>query len=121
MDEEKYRIAVATSDGENIDLHFGRADSFDIYDADREGRVTFRERRENTPPCENGIHRDDRLLEAAETIRDCDFVLAARAGPGAQAALAQLGVDVDEIPGNVMDAIDRVLLFLEAQRIINGG
>ena len=96
MDEEKYRIAVATSDGENIDLHFGRADSFDIYDADREGRVTFRERRENTPPCENGIHRDDRLLEAAE-------------------------VDVYEIPGNVMDAIDRVLLFLEAQRIINGG
>ena len=29
-----YKIAVATSDGLNVDLHFGSAPSFDIYDVD---------------------------------------------------------------------------------------
>ena len=30
----RYKIAVATSDGVNVDLHFGSARSFDIYTVD---------------------------------------------------------------------------------------
>ncbi len=32
----KYRVAVATSDGENVNVHFGHAAAFDVYEVDEE-------------------------------------------------------------------------------------
>ena len=40
-----YKIAVATSDGVNVNLHFGGADSFSIYDVDEEGKFSLTEKR----------------------------------------------------------------------------
>ncbi|MBQ1833285.1 MAG: hypothetical protein II114_05890 [Treponema sp.] len=40
-----YKIAVATSDGENVDLHFGAADAFSIYEVSDEGKISFLEKR----------------------------------------------------------------------------
>lgn len=38
------RIAVATSDGKNVDLHFGKADRFQIYEL-QNGKFVFLEER----------------------------------------------------------------------------
>lgn len=38
------RIAVATSDGKNVDLHFGKADKFQIYEL-QNGKFVFLEER----------------------------------------------------------------------------
>ena len=32
----KYRVAVATNDGENVNVHFGHAAAFDVYEVDEE-------------------------------------------------------------------------------------
>lgn len=41
-----YKIAVASSDGVNVNLHFGAADAFSIYSVDDAGNFSFLEKRE---------------------------------------------------------------------------
>ena len=41
-----YKIAVASSDGVNIDLHFGAAENFLIFDVSDDGKFTLSEKRE---------------------------------------------------------------------------
>lgn len=41
-----YKIAVASSDGVNVDLHFGGADFFDIYQVSDDGNFKLAEKRQ---------------------------------------------------------------------------
>ena len=118
MAEKKYRIAAATADGRNVDVHFGRAENFAVYDADDQGGIHLAEYRKTRAPCQGGSHQDADLAAAAELLADCDYIIAAKAGPGAQAALAERGIQVCELPGDLLDAIDRLLLYLDSQEQI---
>ena len=51
-----YKIAVASSDGVNVNVHFGAAKSFLIYDVDDNGTFRFAEKRDydESSELENG-------------------------------------------------------------------
>ena len=48
-DKNLYKVAVASTDGKNIDVHYGKADKFFIYQIDDEAGFDFIEVR-NTKP-----------------------------------------------------------------------
>ena len=110
MDKEKYRIAVATSDGIVVNNHFGRARAFYIYEYEGE-EPDLLEVRKLPPVCETGEHDEARLKENVERLSDCTHLLASRIGDGARAVLEQYGINVYEIPGVISESIDKMIRF----------
>lgn len=84
------RIAVATRDGTRVDLHFGHAEAFAIYDIDADG----------PRPVETRVIADHALNEEEDTretiyrmIADCKILLVAKVGAAPQEALAAIGIE----------------------------
>lgn len=50
-EERIYKVAVASSDGIVVNQHFGRADTFFIYEVAGTGNYRFLETRTVTPVC----------------------------------------------------------------------
>ena len=96
------KIAVASSDGNQISPHFGRSAFFLVFDVE-DGKIVGREVRENTftaharGECggdgahahEHGMHSHASIVEA---LRDCNAVLCYGMGWRASEALSQGGV-----------------------------
>ena len=93
---EKYKVAVASSDGETVDSHFGHTENFLVFEVDEEsGKFEQIESRNVTAGCKGGECGNDTenekaspLEQVAESLKDTDYVLAARIGPHAQRLLA---------------------------------
>lgn len=95
------RIAVTTDDGKSVAGHFGRCDSFLIYDA-QEGQVAFVERRLNrhTPHArgecthheEGGGHAAHNHDSILEVVGDCQALIAGGMGWRAVAHLEERGI-----------------------------
>jgi lactoylglutathione lyase len=84
------RIAVATRDGTRVDLHFGHAEAFAIYDVGADG----------PRPVETRAIADHALNEEEDTretiyrmIADCRILLVAKVGAAPQEALAAIGIE----------------------------
>lgn len=80
VQSEKIRIAVASRSGELIDIHFGHAEEFYIYDYIGE-EVKFIEKRDVTKYC-TGKECDDtnKIDKIIKSIGDCKIVLSTRIG-----------------------------------------
>ena len=102
------KIAVATSDGKQVNGHFGRAPSFHIYELEQ-GRWEFREERENLPACAGHEHSDDALEWTADLIADCGGVIVQQVGSGAVDVL--LGRRI--MPFMLEGAVEEALLTLQ--------
>lgn len=101
------RVAVASSDGRVIDRHFGRADTFYIYDiADHD--VKFTEKRSGKPPCGGGFHYVDDMDAAIERISDCEMVIAVRIGGGAAEELRKHQIIPVNRQGDILDVLDEL-------------
>ena len=87
-----YRIAIATSDGKNVDLHFGSARRFAIYRVDGL-KYTLEEQREMPESAEekpqacgegcgsgHGCRGGGRHAEAAEMLSDCRSIVCEKIG-----------------------------------------
>lgn len=85
------QVAVASSDGVWVDLHFGHAHQFRIYTWNGT-TFTQSETRTLRPGCNGSGHDAARLDAAADTVADCHAVLASRIGPGAMDALLLRGL-----------------------------
>lgn len=88
-DLERPYVAVATSDGEAVDVHLGHAEKLLVYGNDN-GLVTLREAR-LTPPRGGG---SDRWKALAEVLSDVKVLIAAGAGDSPRTILAEYGIDV---------------------------
>lgn len=99
------KIAVASSDGETVNEHFGRAESFRIYRLHDSGHELL-EVRDNSPACSGGQHSDDALERAATTISDCRGVVAAQIGSGAIDVLITHRILAFTMGGSIVDALD---------------
>lgn len=99
------KIAVATSDGRNIDEHFGQAGVFNIYDVADDGTFQLLEERRITPHCPG----DPKVGPAADAtvaqLADVEAVFVNRIGPGASQSLAGRGIKAFSLAG----PIDRAL------------
>lgn len=107
-----YKIAVATSDGEKIDLHFGETEFFYIYEID-EKKIKFLQKRavlndsKENAAAGGGCCRE--MSAKVNTIKDCRGVLALKIGFNAQKMLSTLNISVfDDIDCSVQDAISSI-------------
>jgi len=100
------RVAVVSSDGKVINQHFGKAPCFLIFDVNC-GKIQFIEARETIPLCGSTDygHADDTLSRTISLIADCEAVLCARIGSGAEEELRKNGIKPIEAPHFIHDAL----------------
>ena len=98
------KVAVATSDGFEVNEHFGHAKFFRIYELG-ESEYTFLEVRDAVAVCQHQLgHDTTRFDKIIELLSDCDALLVQKIGEGAAAYLIQKNVRVFEVSGSI-DAV----------------
>lgn len=103
------RVAVVSSDGKVINQHFGKASRFLIFEVG-DGKIQFIEERKNTPLCgsaEDG-HADNALSRTITLISDCQAMLCARVGGGAEEGLRNSGIIPIEAPYFIHEALKNI-------------
>lgn len=119
MEEEQvepYLMALATSTGQDVDEHFGRASRFDVYRV-QYGYFAFIESRTVQPACQHPGHDDARLHEAVLCLSDCAAVVCAQIGPGAQAVVEGAGISCYELAAPVREAIKQVASYRRVESL----
>ena len=114
-----YRVAVASSDGETVNQHYGRAEKFFIYFVDDEEGYDVCEEREVPPVCMGGSHVKSAMDESVRRFADCRYVVASRIGAGAAQALTAAGIVGMELPGSIEEAIVKVWKYNRVQGLFN--
>jgi len=107
-----YRIAIASDDGEYVNQHFGKTDSFLIYEISDEG-VVFVEDREIK--ANSSSEKKEILL--AEQLRDCKAVFVTKIGMTASRYLYQQDIKSFQVDFS-LNHILNVLVKNERQKRI---
>ena len=112
----RLRVAVATSGGGRVNLHFGKAREFLIYEADGTGiRLLGPRRVENY--CLGGFGDDERLEGVIAALAGVDVLLVAKVGDCPRARLEQAGLRIDD--SHALDYIEPAIAacFSDFQRL----
>lgn len=107
LDTEKYKFAISSKSGINIDQHFGHATGFYIYSYDS-GTIRFLEKRNVDKYCtgsDDCNEHEDKISKTIKTIEDCDFVLALRAGFEPRQKLESKGIKLIEMYDSINKGI----------------
>ena len=119
--EQKYnafRVAVASTDGYEIDTHFGRATEFYVYQHFIDEWI-FIEKRTVKPVCNSGKHSIDAMHQNVEHFADCKYVAASKIGQGAMTALQSKGITAMSLPRDVNEALQKIYSYNEIQNLFN--
>jgi nitrogen fixation protein NifX len=74
-----YKIAIASSDGQTVDQHFGQAVNFLIYEVSN-GKIEFVEDRDVNAGIPANSTPDTRILQVINLLSDCKIVFASKIG-----------------------------------------
>ena len=110
-----YKVAVASTDGESVNQHYGRAEKFYIYTVDDEVGYDLFEERTVKPVCQDGANEKLKMEESAKQFTDCRYIVLAKLGSAAAAALAVNGITAMELPGSIDDAMLKVWKYNRMQ------
>lgn len=113
--DKKLQVAVATKSGMMVDMHFGHASEFYVYEYSN-GNTVFKEKRIVTKYC-NGPQdcddQEDRMESIIRTISDCNAIIAMRIGDAPKQKLTALGIrvytTVDGIEASIKNAVAGML------------
>ncbi|WP_407423812.1 NifB/NifX family molybdenum-iron cluster-binding protein [Methanobrevibacter sp.] len=97
------RIAIVSSDGENVDLHLGRGKSVYVYDYLDE--VSFVERRD-VEIAEDAKHQGGKVIKACS---DCDVLIAVQYGFKSKIKAEDAGIKLVMDEGPVCDVLKRYI------------
>src|SRR5512134_2535492 len=93
------KVAFATTDGINVDEHFGRAGSFAIYDLSQAGYQLLELRKfadgvdkAVTGTREQGVIHDERVQDKVDRLADCKIVFMTEIGGPSAARLVKKGI-----------------------------
>lgn len=89
------KIAVATKGHGQIDLHFGHADDFHVYEVDKEG-IRFVEKRTVEHYCQGGFGDEDKREVIIRALSDCTGLLVAKVGDGPKKRLQDAGIEASD-------------------------
>lgn len=110
----EYLIAFASSDGVNVDSHFGAAERFYTARLDTEKEdyelIGYTDVK---PSCHGGEHEVSGFAATLEALEGVSAIVAQRAGPGARKYIAEQGIAVYQIPLSIEQAL--CLLMEEKQ------
>jgi nitrogen fixation protein NifB len=103
----RYRLAVATSNGKNVDQHFGQTNEFYLYDYE-DGKITLTGK-QRTDPFLNGsmfgeVHRM-KIERMVTTLKGADIVLTSGFGDKAISEIMARGIHPFKKEGPIDDAI----------------
>lgn len=99
------RVAAASTDGRTVNLHFGEAQEFYIYDLGKDG-WRFVERRDIRRTLGHNPAEFDKVRLM---LGDCEAVLVSRIGPAAAEYLLVRGLRVFEAPYPVDAVLNRLV------------
>lgn len=103
------KIALASSDGININQHFGKAIFFRVYELDNSG-YKFIESRDAVAACQHArTHSSTDFDRVVELLSDCDAVLVSKIGEGAAAYIISKGLRVFEVSGSIDGVLNKLI------------
>jgi nitrogen fixation protein NifB len=109
----KFKTAIASSDMENVDTHFGRCRGFVIAEVDdADGSYRLSGTRPVTPPCPScGAlgESDDAMERIVASLSDCEYVITSRIGRWPDSLLFQSGIRSVMFGGPISDAMPLLL------------
>ena len=114
-----YKVAIASTDGETVNMHYGKATKFYIYSIDDEVGYDLVEERQVEPVCMEGSHEISKMEKSVLNFTDCRYLIVARLGSAASAALSAAGITPMELPGSIDDAILKVWKYNQIQNLFN--
>ena len=136
-----YKMAVATSDGVNIDLHFGQTEVFTIYQVNEDGSYQVAEKRKVGEHGARGDSDESDVGATAgcgsgngsgcgsgsgggggcgggrkkniiiETIEDCKAVLCAKCGAGTETELGKKRIASFVIEKRIDEALEKIISY----------
>lgn len=110
------RVAVASKGDDQINVHFGHADAFLIYDLDAQG-VQLVEARQVEHYCQGGHGDEDKREVIVRALADCAACFVARIGDGPKARLAEAGIEgIGDYPYGAIEPSLRAW-FLQRQTV----
>ena len=101
------RLAVVSSDGENVDLHPGRGKSIYVYDYDDE--LSFVERRD-IEIAEDAKHQGGKVIK---TCSDCDILIAVQYGFKSKIKAEDAGIKLVMDEGPIGEVLKRYIDHVE--------
>ncbi|WP_290766587.1 NifB/NifX family molybdenum-iron cluster-binding protein [Fibrobacter sp. UBA4297] len=109
----KYKVAIATNDGLYVNVHFGHAAAFDLYEVDEDsGKYEYIGIRQKPEHCDGTCgHREienSSMLSAAKNLEDVDYVLCEQIGPHAIQALARFDIRAFDVSLPIAEAIEKI-------------
>jgi len=104
------RLAVVSSDGENVDLHLGRGKSVFIYDYDDE--LAFVERRD-IEIADDAKHQGGKVIK---TCSDCDVLITVQYGFKSKIKAEDAGIKLVMDEGPVDEVLKRYIDHVEFMR-----
>ena len=132
-----YKIALASSDGVNVDEHFGAASSFLIYEVSDEGAFSLLERRAydggdeaaSSEGCEpapggcgtggcggqgNGCGQGAAVSAKVRLIEDCRSVVAAKIGFNVTKQLEKKAISGFDVDCTVQEALEKITKYFHS-------
>lgn len=97
------RLAVVSSDGENVDLHLGRGKSVYVYDYGDE--LEFVERRE-IEIADDAKHQGGKVIK---TCSDCDVLICVQYGFKSKIKAEDAGIKLVMDEGPIEDVVKRYI------------
>lgn len=97
------RLAVVSSDGENVDLHLGKGKSIFIYDYEDE--LAFVERRD-IEIVEDSKHQGGKVIK---TCSDCDVLIAVQYGFKSKIKADDAGIKLVMDEGPIDEVLQRYI------------
>jgi predicted Fe-Mo cluster-binding NifX family protein len=122
-----YKIALTSSNGLDIDLHFGHTRLFTILQVEEDsGAWEFLEQRilrsevsqarpDAAPSCggcgSGQGHQDGHIQSVIKILAGCTYMLTVKIGPRPQAVLKQAGITALESPQDISRAVQQLNVY----------
>lgn len=114
---DEYRIAVATTDGMNVNLHFGHCNRFFIYTLHEDGTLEKIEERETERGCSCGKHDASKLSGNIRKLCDCRYLLVEKIGALPAAEGERIGITSMELPLPIDEAVKKIIAYEQIQSL----
>jgi nitrogen fixation protein NifB len=113
------KVAVATKGLGQVDLHFGHADDFHIYEAGP-GGIHYIEKRLVAHYCQGGFGDEDKREVIIRALADCAGLLVAKVGDGPKKRLLDAGIEaVDDYAYGATE--DSIKTWYQKRLALNAG
>ncbi|HOF32588.1 MAG TPA: NifB/NifX family molybdenum-iron cluster-binding protein [Spirochaetota bacterium] len=106
-----YKVAVASTDGNIIDLHFGHADRFHIYSVSEQGNSLI-ELRSVKKYCAGQTECSEDKMDTLKAVSDCDAIISKVIGLSPKKKLEEIGVKVFSMVDTVDSGLKNVYSVL---------